>query len=1254
MKLSFVDRFLSLLSTFVLTAIVALTSTGSTQADDPSLSPALELKKNQRIAMVGNSLAERMNLFGHFETLLHTRHSDKELIFRNFGWPADEVANQQRPSNYTKIDDPLEVFAPEMFICFFGFNESFAGSDASSLETFKKNYRAYIAGMEKRFTKDEKKPTFVLVSPIAFEATGNLLQPSGVEENKNLAAITSAIAELAAEDNHRFVDLYTESQAMFAAEEGVQFTINGAHLNELGDEKIGTLLDSKLFASGHPTGVKTSNFETIQKWVIDKSWFHSQDYRMLNGWYVYGGRRTWDTETFPTEYEKIRNIAAVRDQYIWDLVAGREVPAEPDDSKTGTVYEPATMFGTRDDNFREMREPKDLKYPTPEESIEMMTVPEGFKVQLFASEREFPELANPNQIAFDNQGRLWVSCMVNYPQWQPGTEKPSDRLLILEDTDNDGMADKCTPFYDKLICPTGFEFWNGGVLVVDEPRILFLKDTDGDDRADYVEQIIDGIATDDTHHTVGAWEFSHGGHLHMLEGIALSTTMETPWGAFRNKGTGGGYVYDPHSQQLEHYRTPGYGNPWCLVFDRWGNGIVGDGTNAKQHWVSPLSGLEVKTRKTMNPVFDNEGMRPAVGNEFLLSRHFPDEMQNQFIYACVINMHGMPRFNVRDEANGAGFEGERVEDLLDSTDMIFRPVDPKIGPDGALWFGDWCNALIGHMQYSQRDPNRDHKHGRVYRLVNTKKDLLEPITQADKSVPELLEQLKVHELRWRYRVRREIRDREKSEVFAAVEKWIDGVTDPMLLCEAMWIQESFRDVDGELLDRILASDDFHARAAAIHTITNERERQSDFQARLEKSIADPHPRVRLEAIRGVSFLDSKAATGIALSAVDHATDYWIEYTLEHTLHALKPFWGKADPEELLAGSSEKAKSYLQRHIKISSPGGVAVRPLEIAEDVDAPLWQRMEAVKTLTGIRGGNRKQGKEVFKRVCSACHLLEGVGKKFGPDLSDLAVRMNKEEIIRSVLLPNDTISKGYETISVLTFDGDFHNGFIISEDDTTLSLGIADGKQIDILLEDIEQRKDMKASSMPEGLIKQIAPIEFLNLIKYLEGLKAISMDVRAGGWIGAKTKSPSKLREHKGFKEISRDGSIQLGKTMTNPTWHSDSHLFLQDVKSNSEMDFVFHSAHETESPAITIQLPKVSEVRHIWLQNRLSSQFYSRADGLTIWASLDGKEFKKVWAADKSKADWMVDLPAGTQAKYLRVGLDGAGTFHLNRGVVYGK
>ncbi|WP_197439614.1 PVC-type heme-binding CxxCH protein [Calycomorphotria hydatis] len=1055
-----------------------------TKTEGGAGSPALELSKRERVAAVGGSLAERMNLYGTFETLLHTRYPEKEVVFRNFGWPAEEVAIQQRPGNYTNIDDPLQVFGPELFLCFFGFNESYAGSDAAQIDAFITKYREYIARMSGKFSKDGKKPRFVLVSPIAFESTGDPLQPSGVEENKNLKAYTDAIAKLAKEDGYPFIDLFTGTQKLFSAEPGAQYTINGVHLNEKGDLAVGIMLDEQLFGGAHPSGTETADFETIRKWVNDKSWYHMQDYRMLNGWYVYGGRRTWDTETFPTEYRKIRNIVDVRDQYLWDLASGKEVPAEPDDSKTGEIFEPATMFGTRGDSFRKMREPQKLVYPTPEESIDMMTVPEGFKVKLFASEREFPELANPNQLAFDSKGRLWVSCMPNYPQWQPGSERPSDRLLIFEDTDNDGMADKCIPFYDKLICPTGFEFWNGGVLVVDEPRILFLKDTDGDDRADEVIQLIDGIATDDTHHTMGAWEFSHGGLLHMLEGISLSTTLETPWGPFRNKDTGGAYVYDPRAMKFSHYRTPGYGNPWCLVFDKWGNGVVGDGTNAKQHWVTPLAGYEVKTRRTMNPIFDNQGMRPAVGNEFLYSRHFPDDVQGQFIYACVINMHGMPRFNVRDESQGAGFEGERIDDLLSSTDMIFRPVDPKIGPDGALWFGDWCNALIGHMQYSQRDPNRDHVHGRVYRLVYKDKDLLDPITQADKSIPELLDQLTVYEYRTRYRARRELRDRNKDEVYAALDRWIEGVSDPQQLCEAMWIQESFRDVDPKLLDKILASSDFHARAAAVHTITNEHERVSDFHDRMVAAINDPHPRVRVEALRGISFLETDDATALALSAVDQPMDYWIEYTLEHTLHALEPQWKEAGFGTVTATSSDAAKNHLKQHMSKAGPGAEAVKLLDIAEDVDALMSDRLNAVRTLAKLKGGSHHNGEKVFGRVCSACHIAGNIGKKFGPNLSDVGIRMKREEIMRSILLPNETISKGYETVLILTIEGIQHVGFILSEDDNQVTLGIANGKTVSIPNDDIDFRKDMKASSMPEGLMKQIAPIEFLDLVTYLQ--------------------------------------------------------------------------------------------------------------------------------------------------------------------------
>src|SRR6185436_1500312 len=170
------------------------------------------------------------------------------------------------------------------------------------------------------------------------------------------------------------------------------------------------------------------------------------------------------------------------------------------------------------------------------------------------------------------------------------------------------------------------------------------------------------------------------------------------------------------------------------------------------------------------PIFNNEGMRPAVGSEFLYSRHFPDEVQGQFLYACVINMNGLPRFEIHDD--GSGFGGKRVADLLTSTDRNFRPVDPQIGPDGALWFGDWHNPLIGHMQYSQRDPNKDHTRGRIYRLTANGRPLLKPVTQFGKSIPALLDQLKEYEPRTRYAARRELGDRPAAEVLVAIKTWV--------------------------------------------------------------------------------------------------------------------------------------------------------------------------------------------------------------------------------------------------------------------------------------------------------------------------------------------------------------------------------------------------------------------------------------------------------------------------------------------------
>jgi lysophospholipase L1-like esterase len=674
----------------------------------------LELKKGERLAFVGNSLGERMNLYGHFEALLHSRFPEKELAVRNFCRPADEVALRQRPNDYTKLDDPLEVFAPDTFFCFFGYNESFAGP--AGAEKFKTDYESFMADYRKAYGKDGKALRFVLVSPIAFENTGNPLQPDGATENQNLRLYSGAAAEVARKLNLPFVDLFTATAKLFDAKPGAQFTINGVHINESGDRLVAELLDRALFDGPNQARAGSPQFEKIRAAVNDKSWVHFNDYRMLNGWYVYGGRRTYDTETFPREYKKIRSMAAVRDRYIWDIAQGKTVSAAPDDSGTGELIVPKTMFGTRT-----YSEPKELHYQTPDEAMNLFTLAPGYEIKLFASEAQFPELAKPVQLNFDGKGRLWVCTMPTYPLWRPGDPKPNDKLLIFEDTDGDGRADTCKVFADGLQCPTGFEFVNGGVVVTSQPRLLFLKDTNGDDRADVRVEWLDGFATEDTHHAIGAFEWSPGGELYMLEGISLSTTVETPWGPFRNHNVSICYKLDPKTLRLAAHVTPCFANPWCYTHDRWGQGFVGDGTGAQQYWATPISGAPFKGRKG-SQVFINPGFRPALGCEIVSSRHFPEAAQGNYLIANVIGFNGIGQFKVREEESG--YAAEKIEPLVESSDKNFRPGDPQFGPDGALYFIDWHNPLIGHMQYSQRDPNRDHTHGRIYRITAKNRPLL--------------------------------------------------------------------------------------------------------------------------------------------------------------------------------------------------------------------------------------------------------------------------------------------------------------------------------------------------------------------------------------------------------------------------------------------------------------------------------------------------------------------------------------------------
>ncbi|MFM7205860.1 MAG: HEAT repeat domain-containing protein, partial [Planctomycetaceae bacterium] len=823
----------------------------------------------------------------------------------------------------------------------------------------------------------------------------------------------------------------------------------------------------------------------------------------INGWYVYGGRRTWDTETFPCEYLKIRAMAAVRDRRVWDIAEGKPVPEKPDDSATGELMVPTTRFGEPRQAYSENPDGGPTILP-PAELIKTCTLPPGFEMRLFADETRFPEIAKPVQLAFDSKGRLWVSTMPSYPQWKPGDPPPADKLVMLEDVDRDGTADRSTVFYDRLHCPTGFQFFDGGVLVMDQPRMLWLKDTDGDDRADVVVHVLDGFATEDTHHTAGAFEASPGGLLHMLEGIAMSTAIETPWGPFRNFGSSGAYVLDPRTWRISHFVTPGYGNPWCYVFNEWGQGICGDGTGATQHWDTPLSGRQYGGRKGMGPVFDTENMRPVIGSEYLRTRQFPDTVQDQFIYACVINMNGIPRWTISDD--GAGYTGVRVRhdpgdpktafDLLNSTDKHFRPVDPQIGPDGALWFGDWANPLIGHMQYSQRDPNRDHVKGRIYRLVCTEKPLLEPATQFGRPTRDVLEQLTAPEWRTRYRARADLQARPQAEVLAVAAEWLAGLESSShsatvvdrLKTEVLWLQQSFHAVDRGLLSGLLKAATPDARAAATRVLADERDRLADAAALLAVQAVDPHPRVRCEAVRGLSFFPTLDAMKAVAAAADvEPTDRFVDYTCDAALGANMPVWRKAHDTGSFVKADTPAMSIVESVLGQEKKAQQIVPFLTILTSREAqPEEARSKAMQALADMKGGNRENGKKVFRRVCIACHRFGTEGADFGPAINGVATRLAAHKLVESIVDPNAEVAEKYLSTSVLLNDGRSVVGLLVSE--TPEQVVIFDGKeQRKIPVAEIDERTQLKQSSMPDGLAATLSPNEFLDVITFLKSMK-----------------------------------------------------------------------------------------------------------------------------------------------------------------------
>jgi putative heme-binding domain-containing protein len=981
---------------------------GASEAIAAQAAPApFKLEKGDHICIIGNTLADRMQHDGWLETFLHARFPQHNLTIRNLGYSGDEITLRLRSQDFGTPDQWLAGNAPipnpgaiadksvvqqnrfentntkaDVIFAFFGYNESWGGKPG--LAKFKQDLEAWIKHTLSQKYNGKTAPRLVLFSPIAFEDHKSPNLPTGAaadQINKNLELYTKAMGEVAAANDVHFVNLFEPTRFHYMAAElkkHPRLTINGVHLNEAGNRKLAELIDQQLFpVKGEYAPPDENLMAKIRPAVQDKNFHWFQRYRVTDGYSTYGGRAWLKFVKGQTNYEVIQRELDIldlmtrnRDKVIWAVANGNE--AKPDDSNLPpfvpvTTNKPGSLPGGKH------------LFLSGEEAIAKMTVGKGLKVTLFADESMFPELVNPVQMAFDTQGRLWVAVWPTYPHWKPG-EPYNDKLLILEDTNGDGKADKVTAFADNLQNPTGFEFYNGGVIVAQAPDLIFLKDTNGDGKADVFQRILHGLDTADTHHTANSFVLDPGGALYFQEGTFHHTQVEDPYGPPKRVANGAVFRYEPRTQKFDVYVTFGFANPHGHVFDRWGQDIVIDGTGAQPYHAPLFSGyLPYPQKHRTPPQVYQQRTRPSGGMEYLSSQHFPPEFDGNLIVTNCIGFQGILRYKISDL--GGSFTGVEQEPILFSSDPNFRPVDCKTGPDGALYFIDWQNPIIGHMQHNLRDPNRDREHGRVYKVTYEGRPLSQSPKIAGESIENLVKLLAHPEDRVRYRAKIELGARDSNAVLAAAMKWLTSFPVPdgknhepfeHARLEVLWLHQYHNIVNRDLLMQVLASPDFRARAAAVRVLTYWRNRIPDALELVKKAASDDHPRVRLEAVWAASYFQVPEAAEVVFIAQDKPADQFVNHVIANTMRALDPLVKQAIAEK--------------RPIKFTTPAGARYFLRSVATD-DLLKMDRTPAVYLELLFRPGVRDE----FRR-----EALAGLAKQDGkPELTVLinAIRQHDE---------------------------------------------------------------------------------------------------------------------------------------------------------------------------------------------------------------------------------------------------------------------